>query len=131
MTYTDSTLSTDIKNKYVHLTELVTAITALQKKTNSAGTSTGVALTNGPIITANLKNLQDAIHALQNSYSGNCCQANCCQTCQTYACQSCQACQACQSCQSSSCQSMVCQSGPSCQACQYYKTATTYNCNSN
>ncbi|RJU39221.1 hypothetical protein DW817_01415 [Acidaminococcus sp. AM33-14BH] len=68
----------------------------------------------------NVATLTLAIHHLEESFSNNCCQANCCQTCQT--CQGCQKCQTCQGCQT--CQK--CQGCQTCQKCQYYMMV---NCN--
>lgn len=45
----------------------------------------------------NVAALETAVNKLEEAFSGNCCQANCCQTCQ--GCQSCQTCQGCQKCQ--------------------------------
>lgn len=42
----------------------------------------------------NVAALETAVNKLEEAFSGNCCQANCCQTCQ--GCQSCQTCQGCQ-----------------------------------
>lgn len=68
----------------------------------------------------NVTALETAVNKLEEGFSGNCCQANCCQTCQ--GCQSCQGCQTCQGCQK--CQ--TCQTCQGCQRCQYYMT---FNCN--
>ena len=68
----------------------------------------------------NVVALEIAVNKLEEAFSGNCCQANCCQTCQ--GCQSCQTCQGCQNCQT--CQG--CQTCHGCQKCHYYMTK---NCN--
>ena len=39
------------------------------------------------IDTVNVQVLQTAIHVLEDSFSENCCQAECCQTCQELKCQ--------------------------------------------
>ena len=146
MAYTDTTLSTAVPIKAVHISELATALTAVAttaKKTSSIDLS---GLTYNKINVSNMNILQDTVHTLQSLFSGNCCQADCCQTCQTstcqtYSCQSticqssscqtqtCQTCQGCQGCQSASCQTQTCQS-VSCQGCQYYYywTADQTNC---
>ena len=59
----------------------------------------------------NVAVLETAVNKLEEAFSGNCCQANCCQTCQ-----GCQTCQTCQGCQSQNCQG--CQSCQKCQTCQ-------------
>ena len=101
MAYTDSNLSV-VPVKAVHVSELVTALNTLisnAKLNISVGT-----MTYAKISATNVKNLQNAVHSLEGSFSGNCCQANCCQTCQTSTCQTCQVCQT-YSCQSSNCSS--------------------------
>jgi hypothetical protein len=111
MGYTDP----DLTGKFVkkqHLTELKTAIQTLG---NSKKVPVQIDISSSEKITsANVKQLQNAIHKLQSKFSNNCCQANCCQTCQ--GCQTCQVCQGCQSCQ-------TCQTNQEC-----YKPNCDCNC---
>lgn len=60
------------------------------------------------VLRKNMIILQTAVNALEESFSGNCCESDKCQTCQSDKCQSCESCQdscTCQSCQSKTCQS--------------------------
>ena len=92
--WTDSSLSTSIKVKAAHVTELKTAVSTLITAHNAAyklGTnSVGVKLTaitlgtvsastSTKISKANISNLQKAVNALQADFSKNCytCQQNC------------------------------------------------------
>lgn len=112
MAYTDTSPS-GVAVKKVHLTELVTI---LQTLATNKSVTISLSMSYDKVNVANLTQIQTAIHKLESSFSGNCCQSDCCQTCQ-----GCQKCQSCQGCQSYSCQSYSCQS---CQRCQ-----SECNCN--
>jgi hypothetical protein len=103
-----------------HLTDVQTGLQTLS--TNKKVTIDLSSLNYEKAKKVNIKVLDAAINKLEENFSGNCCQANCCQTCQS--CQGCQGCQTCQGCQS--CQK--CQGCQTCQKCQYYMT---FNCNCN
>lgn len=98
--WTDSSLSTSIKVKAAHVTELKTAVSALitahnaaykeVKAANSSYTDIGQKLTaitlgtvtantSTKISKSNISNLQKAVNALQADFSKNCytCQKNC------------------------------------------------------
>ena len=105
--WTDSSLSTSIKVKAAHVTELKTAVNTLitahnaaYKKVKAAHSSytdigqkltaitlgTVTATTSTKISKANISNLQKAVNSLQADFSNNCytCQANC--RCQAQCC---------------------------------------------
>lgn len=124
MTYTDTSL-TGVAIKKVHVSELADGISALATSVKKGSLVDVADMDYAKVNSANIKKLQTAIHALESSFSGNCCQANCCQTCQTT---SCQTCQSCQGCQSYSCQSKTCQTCQSCQGCQSYSCQSCQTC---
>lgn len=97
MTYTDDPIDRGDKVKKDHVSELATE---LDEIASDANLSIGLLQTTYTTIKAlNMKMLQTAVNMLEESFSGNCCQADCCQTCQSTTCQTCQSCQRCQSCQ--------------------------------
>lgn len=105
--WTDPTLSDQIKIKAVHINELKTAIQDLIDRANlSSSVKIGTINTSAKVLKLNVANLQKSINALQSSFSKNCarpCQSDKCESCQdTCLCQSCQSskCQSCQKCQS-------------------------------
>ena len=126
MAFTDPTLGNTINIKKVHITELKTALSALATQAKKTVDFSGLSVY-GKVNSVNVKLLQAAVHTLESAFSGNCCQADCCQTCQ--GCQSCQGCQT-QSCQSTSCQKcQSCQSSTkSCQSCQSMEKNCDCNC---
>ena len=102
--WTDSTLSTNVKNKAVHINELKNTIQTLINNANlTSSISIGTINTTGKILDDNISSLQKAVNALETSFSNNCAKSQCsdkCETCQdTCTCQSCQS-SKCQSCQS-------------------------------
>lgn len=107
MAYTNETIQSGNKIQKVDVSELASALSTLaMAKKVSIDLS---ALKYSKVLSLDIETLQKAVHTLESAFSGNCCQANCCQTCQgcqnCQVCQSCQGCQTCQGCQSSSCQS--------------------------
>ena len=75
------------------ISSMISSVTTM--RSNAKTTASVPTISADSLITAEQINLlQTAINSLQKSFSGNCCQSNCCQTCET--------CQACQSCQKSS-----------------------------
>ena len=88
MAFTDTTLSSGIAVKKVHVTELATALTTLATNANKASVVNLSGLTYTKVVAANIMLLRTAVNNLETSFSGNCCQVNCCQTCQTTYCQS-------------------------------------------
>ena len=107
MAYTNATIQSGNKIQKVDVSELAGALSTL-------ATAKKVSIDLSPlkydrVLSLDIETLQKAVHTLESAFSGNCCQANCCQTCQgcqtCQVCQTCQKCQACQGCQSSSCQS--------------------------
>jgi len=91
-----------------HIKEIVTDVDSLITKSKLTTLSTGI-MDYTKISKENIKNIQDAIHNLESSFSNNCCESNHCQTCQSSKCQSCQTCQGCQSSKCQTCQSSKCQ----------------------
>ena len=129
--WTDSTLSTNVKNKAVHINELKNTIQTLINNANlTSSISIGTITTTGKILDDNISSLQKAVNALETSFSNNCAKSQCsdkCETCQdTCTCQSCQSskCQACEKCQDS-CTCQSCQTSK-CQSCQ---SQCDCNCN--
>ncbi len=121
MAYTDVEL-TSVLVKKVHLSELALAVQAMAESTKLPDIDFS-GMNYEKINSINVKLLQTAIHTLEDSFSGNCCQADCCQTCQgCETCEVCQTCQGCQSCQSS----QTCQS---CQKCQRLSQCKNCDCN--
>lgn len=80
--FTDPTLTTEIKLKKVHISELVDNLKAIRDngrvKLTSQVSIDGINYTK--VNSKNLKILQNALNALETKFSNNCCQANCCQT---------------------------------------------------
>lgn len=102
MAYTNQTIQSGDKILKADVSELANALSTLAaaKKVTIDLTS----LKYGRVLSLDISSLQKAVHTLETSFSGNCCQT--CQGCQScQVCQTCQKCQACQGCQSSSCQS--------------------------
>ena len=78
--WTDSTVSSSVKVKAVHINELKNAVNSLITNANLT-TKIGTIDTSSYILKTNLSNLQKAINSLQSSFSGNCekeCQSNVC-----------------------------------------------------
>lgn len=121
MAYTDEKLASAPIRK-THISELASAIEALAAEKKLADIAFD-GLIYEKITSVNVKLLQSAIHTLEDSFSNNCCQADCCQTCQ--GCETCEACQACQGCQSCQTGSKTCQS---CQSCQQVSQCKNCNC---
>ena len=90
--WTDATLSTSIKVKATHVTQLKTAVQTLitNAGTFASGVSIGTinASTSYKISKANISNLQKAVNSLQSKFSNNCltCQSNKQCKCQTQCC---------------------------------------------
>lgn len=104
--WTDPTLSDQIKIKAVHINELKTAVQNLINRANlSSSVKIGTINTSAKVLKLNVANLQKSINALQSSFS-----RNCVRPCQSDKCESCQ-----DSCTQCSCQSSTCQT---CQTCQ-------------
>ena len=125
MAYTDTSLES-VAIKKIHVSELADGITILATGVKKASLVDVSGLDYTKINSANIAKLQKAIHALESSFSNNCCQADCCQTCQ--GCQSCQKCQSCQGCQTKTCQSSSCQKCQTCQRCQSYSCQGCQSC---
>ncbi len=120
MAYTDTELKS-VPIKKTHLSELAAAVQVMAENKKLDVDFSGMSYEK--INSVNVKLLQMAIHTLEGSFSGNCCQADCCQTCQ--GCESCEDCQTCQGCQS-------CQGSQTCQSCQKcQKTSQCKNCDCN
>lgn len=79
MAYTDEN-PLHVAIKKAHLTELSNALDSLSKEKKVPVT---LGMTYEKVSQVNMKTIQTAIHTLENSFSKNCCQSNCCQTCQT------------------------------------------------
>lgn len=122
MPYTDEELSNAVKIKEVHIKELNNAINTIAANAKKSGAIDATGISYANVNSINIKLLQNAINSLEENFSGNCCEANCCQTCQT--CQACQGCQSCQGCQ-------TCQGSQSCQGCQKCQLIYEGNCNCN
>lgn len=89
MAWTDPTLNNTIKDKKVHVTELVDAVTTLGTTSKLSSKLTLTGFSYDKVNSVNLKLLQNAVHTLQTNFSNNCCQSEC----DTQSCQSCQKCQ--------------------------------------
>ena len=96
------------------------------KKITSGVTVPSLAAQNTPVKVTKtfVKQLQDAVNALEGKFSNNCCESNHCQTCQSNKCEKCQ--EACSQCTDmcQSCQNACNQCTDICQTCQsncYYQ----------
>ena len=80
--FTDPTLTTEIKLKKVHISELVDNLKAIRdnKKVKLTSQVSIDGINYNKVNSKNLKILQNALNALETKFSNNCCQANCCQT---------------------------------------------------
>lgn len=107
MAYTNETIQSGSKIQKVDVSELASALSTLA--TAKKVPIDLSALKYDRVLSLDIGTLQKAVHTLEAAFSGNCCQANCCQTCQgcesCQKCQTCQKCQACQGCESAKCQS--------------------------